>query len=246
MNPRQRRGVLLLVLAVVGAIVVFVLISSYVSDVRKDVNPKTSILVLRQSVPAFQPIPPTALARREVPAKYAPARALREALEIGNRVPSTELPAGIELQDGMLISPPALQRGQQEVSIMINADTGVAGKIQPGDRVDVNATFAGDQNDVPTARKLIVNARIISVGLPQQGARPFQQRDDNGAPTNPAQLVVPVTFALKPRDVLRVNYAESNAEEIRLSLVRPDDPNAVSPRSREFSLPPSKERPPKQ
>lgn len=246
MNPRQRRGVLLLVLAAVGAIVVFALVSSYVRDVRKEVEPKTSILVLRQSVPAFQPIPPTALARREVPQKYAPARALREALEIGNRVPSTELPAGIELQDGMLISPPALQRGQQEVSIMINADTGVAGKIQPGDRVDVNATFAGDQNDVPTSRKLIVNARIISVGLPQQGARPFQQRDDNGAPTNPTQLVVPVTFALKPRDVLRVNYAESNAEEIRLSLIRPDDPNNVSPRSREFSLPPSKERPPKQ
>jgi pilus assembly protein CpaB len=246
LNPRQRRGVLLLVLAAVGAIVVFALVSSYVSDVRKEVEPKTSILVLRQSVPPFQPIPPTALVRREVPQKYAPARALREALEIGNRVPSTELPAGIELQDGMLISPPALQRGQQEVSIMINADTGVAGKIQPGDRVDVNATFAGDQNDVPTSRKLIVNARIISVGLPQQGARPFQQRDDNGGTTNPTELVVPVTFALKPRDVLRVNYAESNAQEIRLSLVRPDDPNEVSPRSREFSLPPSKERPPKQ
>jgi pilus assembly protein CpaB len=246
LNPRQRRGVLLLVLAAVGAVVVFALVSSYVSDVRKDVDPKTSVLVLRQSVPAFQPIPPTALTRKEVPQKYAPPRALREAVEIGNRVPSTELPAGIELQDGMLIAPPALERGQQEVSIMINADTGVAGKIQPGDRVDVNATFAGDQQSVATARKLIVNARVITVGLPQQGARPFQQRDDSGGATNVTSLVVPVTFALKPRDVLRLNYAESNAEEIRLSLVRPDDPNQVKPNSREYALPPSKERPPAQ
>jgi pilus assembly protein CpaB len=202
--------------------------------VRKDVEPKTSILVLRQSVPAFQPIPPTAIGRKKVPQKYAPARALREPLEIGNRVPSTELPAGVELQDGMLVAPPALEKGQQEVSIMINADTGVAGKIQPGDRVDVNATFAGDQDNVATARKLIVNARVVTIGLPQQGSRPFQQRDDNGAPTNPTELVVPVTFALKPKDVLRLNYAESNAQEIRLSLVRPDDPNHVSKNSREF------------
>lgn len=243
MNPRQRRGVLLLVLAAVGAIVVFALVASYVSDVRKEVEPKTSIVVLRQSVPAYQPIPPTALTRKEVPQKYAPPRALREALEIGNRVPSTELPAGIELQDGMLIAPPELARGQQEVSIMINADTGVAGKIQPGDRVDVNATFAGDDQNVPTARKIIVNARIVTIGLPQQGARPFQARDDNGA-TNVTSLVVPVTFALRPKQVLALNYAESNAEEIRLSLVRPDDPNVVTPSSREYSLPPSKERPP--
>jgi pilus assembly protein CpaB len=244
LNPRQRRGVLLLVLAAVGAIVVFALVSSYVDDVRKDVNPKTSVLVLRQSVPPFQPIPPTALARREVPEKYAPDRALREPLEIGNRVPSTELPAGVELQDGMLIEPPALQRGQQEVSIMINADTGVAGKIQPGDRVDVNATFAGDDTSLPTARKLIVNARVITIGLPQQ-AKPFQGRgDDSGGVNAAVEEVVPVTFALKPLDVLRINYAETNAQEIRLSLVRPDDPNKVSKRSREFSLPPSRRRPP--
>jgi pilus assembly protein CpaB len=244
LNPRQRRGVLLLVLAGVGAIVVFALVSSYVDDVRKEVEPKTSILVLRQAVPALQPIPPGAIGRKEVPQRYAPPRALREPLAIGNRVPNTELPAGVELQEGMLIEPPALERGQQEVSIMINADTGVAGKVQPGDRVDVNATFAGDERSVPTARKLIVNAKVVTVGLPQQGARPFQPRNDSGNAANPASQVVPVTFALKPRDVLRLNFAESNAQEIRLSLVRPDDPNKVSKRSREFSLPRSRQRPP--
>jgi pilus assembly protein CpaB len=45
-NPRQRRGVLLLVVAAVGAVVVFALVSGYVDDVRKEVEPKTSIIVL--------------------------------------------------------------------------------------------------------------------------------------------------------------------------------------------------------
>ena len=247
MNPRQRRGVLLLVLAAVGAIVVFALVSGYVDDVRKEVEPKTSIIVLGQNVPALQPIPPAALRRKVVPEKYAPARAIREPLAIGNRVAVTNLPAGAELQDGMLTEPPALDKGQQEVSVLISADTGVAGKVQPGDRVDVNATFAGDDRSLATARKIIVNARVVTVGLPQQGARPFQQGNDS-SPANPAanaaSEVVPVTFALKPRDVLRLTYAETNAQQIRLSLVRPDDPNEVTKRSREFTLPPSNERPP--
>jgi pilus assembly protein CpaB len=246
-NPRQRRGVLLLVLAAVGGIVVFALVSGYVHDVRKEVEPKTSIIVLGQNVPALQPIPPAALRRKVVPERYAPARAIREPLAIGNRVAVTDLPAGAELQDGMLTEPPALQKGQQEVSVLISADTGVAGKVEPGDRVDVNATFAGDDRSLPTARKIIVNARVVTVGLPQQGARPFQQGNDSNAANpaaNAASEVVPVTFALKPRDVLRLTYAETNAQQIRLSLVRPDDPNEVSKRSREFTLPPSTERPP--
>jgi pilus assembly protein CpaB len=246
-NPRQRRGVLLLVLAAVGAVVVFALVSGYVDDVRKEVEPKTSIIVLGQNVPALQPIPPAALRRKVVPEKYAPARAIREPLAIGNRVAVANLPAGAELQDGMLTEPPALDKGQQEVSVLISADTGVAGKVQPGDRVDVNATFAGDDRSLPTARKIIVNAHVVTVGLPQQGARPFQQGNDSNPASpaaNAASEVVPVTFALKPRDVLRLTYAETNAQQIRLSLVRPDDPNEVTKRSREFTLPPSNERPP--
>ena len=42
MTPRQRRGVLLLFVAGIGAILVFSLVSGYVSDVRKDVEPKTA------------------------------------------------------------------------------------------------------------------------------------------------------------------------------------------------------------
>jgi pilus assembly protein CpaB len=248
LNPRQRRGVLLLVLASIGAIVVFVLVSNYVSDVRKDVTPTTSVVVLTQDVPALEQIPPGALTRRTVPAKYAPRRAIHEELQIGDRVPSTSLPAGIELQDGMLIEPPALQKGQQEVSILISADTGVAGKVAPGDRVDVNATFAGDQDSLPSARKIITNAKVITVGIPQANTRAFQQQSDAsngaGAQAAPSDQVVPVTFALEPADVLRLTYAESFAQQIRLSLVRPDDANVVTgTANHEFELPRSVVRP---
>ena len=242
MNPRQRRGVLLLVLAAFGGIAVFALVSNYVSDVRKEVDPKTSVLVLTQDVPALQPIPPAALQRRDVPARYAPARALREPVAVGDRVPAAALPRGTELQEGMLIEPPALQKGQQEVSILISADTGVAGKIQPGDRVDVNATFPGNDKSQPSARKIITNAQIVTIGTPQlSGPKAFQTASQDaaggGAAGGSAAQVVPVTFALRPRDVLKLTYAESNAQEIRLSLIRPDDPNKVPLNSRLYTLP---------
>lgn len=248
MNPRQRRGVLLLALAGIGAIVVFALVAGYVSDVKKQVDPKTSVLVLTRDVPALQPIPVTALRRREVPEKFVSRRAIREPVAIGDRVPGAALPAGSELEEGMLVEPPSLKKGQQEVSILISADTGVAGKIRPGDRVDVNATFSGDNRSVPSARKVITNAQIVTIGTPTlQGPKAFQNADSangGGGGQGASAQVVPVTFALSPKDVLKLTYAETNAAEIRLSLVRPDDPNVIPPAARSYVLPPTAERPP--
>jgi pilus assembly protein CpaB len=245
MNPRQRRGVLLLVLAGVGAVLVFALVSGYVADVREEVEPKTTVLVLNRDVAPFQPIPPDAIARKEVPQKYVSARAIREPLAIGNRVPPTTLPRGTELQEGMLVDPPELEPGQQEVSILISADTGVAGKLAPGDLVDVNATFAGDERNVPTARKIITRARIVTVGIPRPAAAAaFGEAPDGQGGADPAGEVVPVTFALSPRDVLRINYAETFAQEIRLSLIRPDDDTVVAGEDRQYTLPQSRQTPP--
>ena len=46
MNPRQRRGLLLIAIAALGLVVVFVLVAGYVSDVRREVDPKVSLLAL--------------------------------------------------------------------------------------------------------------------------------------------------------------------------------------------------------
>ena len=113
MTPRQRRGVLLLFVAGIGAILVFSLISGYVSDVRKDVEPKTGVLVLTRAVPELQPIPPDAVALKSVPEKWVGRQALRDPSQIGSLVPNEPLPAGVELQQGMLVEPPALEKGQQ-------------------------------------------------------------------------------------------------------------------------------------
>ena len=250
MTPRQRRGVLLLFVAAVGAILVFSAISSYVDDVRKDVEPKTTVLVLTRSVPELQPIPLDAVREKSVPVKWAGRQSLRDPAEIGSLVPNTPLEAGVELQQGMLVEPPSLEEGQQEISILINADTGVAGKLQPGDSVDVLATFPADerQHSPASARTLIRRARVVTVGLPRSAARPGTNPQDGTQTANEQQVLVPVTFALRPTLALRLTYAETFASEIRLSLIRRGDEGRKLPKGkREFTLPPTiKKLPPEQ
>jgi pilus assembly protein CpaB len=248
MTPRQRRGVLLLFVAGIGAILVFSLVSGYVADVRKDVEPKTGVLVLTRAVPELQPIPPDAVTLKSVPEKWVGHQALRDPSQIGSLVPNEPLPAGVELQEGMLVEPPALEKGQQEISILINADTGVAGKLRSGDLVDVLATFQPDDTSrsPASARTIIRRARVITIGLPRSAARP----GSNDSPLrqgadNQQQVLVPVTFALRPTLGLRLTYAETFASEIRLSLIRRgDETRKLATSKREYTLPPTRTRAP--
>ena len=229
MTPRQRRGVLLLFVAGIGAILVFSLVSGYVSDVRKDVEPKTARARphARRARAAADP------ARRRAPEVRArrsgsASQALRDPSQIGALVPNTALPAGVELQQGMLVEPPALEKGQQEISILINADTGVAGKLQPGDMVDVLATFQPDDNtrSPASARTIIRRARIVTIGLPRAAARPGgrRQRAAPGHARSPA--------GARPGD-LRAAPDARPAPDLRGDLRVGDPPVAHPPRRRD-------------
>jgi pilus assembly protein CpaB len=247
MNPRQRRGVLLLGLGFVGAVIVFVVIAGYVADVRKNVKPTTEVFVLKRDVQAQESIASSLLARKEVPEKYVSKTAITDLTAIGNRVAGQHLPKGAELQEGMLIDPPRITPGQREISVLISADTGVAGKIQPGDTVDIEATFPaeGQGQSIARARTIISRAQIVTIGTPQTGAGRQNFGTDQGrSPNRSADTVVPVTFALSPRQVLVLTYAEQYADGIRLALIAPGDSSRVKNSDRDYTLPPTTRRAP--
>lgn len=249
MNPRQRRGFLLLILAFLGAIAVFVGIASYVAEVRKNIRPETTVLVLRRNVDAQQPVTPDMFETKRIPKKFVSGQAISDANAIASRVAGQRLPKGAQLQEGMLVAPPTLTPGQREISVLINAETGVAGKIQPGDLVDIEATYGGDQRSLPRARTVISRAQILTIGAPQAGTslRNFGADADQGGGGGGAGgggAVVPVTFALSPKGVLILTHAESFAEEVRLALISPGDDSRVKGKRREYTLPRTKRRAP--
>jgi pilus assembly protein CpaB len=131
----------------------------------------------------------------------------------------------------MIVRRPALQPGQQEVAIMIDAATGVAGKITPGASVNVYATFEGAREGDPDQSKIIItDAKVLDVGeltalKPDEGNRTQQPTD-----------AVPITFALSALDAQRITYAESFAKRVRLALVAPGSDTTVPERERTYEL----------
>jgi pilus assembly protein CpaB len=131
----------------------------------------------------------------------------------------------------MIVDRPALRPGQQEVAIMIDAATGVAGKITAGATVNVYATFEGAREGDPDQSKIIVTgARVIDVGKLTS-----LEPDEDGSRRD-ASEAVPITFALSALDAQRITYAESFAQRVRLALVAPGGDTAVPEQDRTYEL----------
>ena len=234
MNPRQRRGILLLTLSALGLLGVFVLVAGYVADVRTEVDPKVTVLALAKPAEKDKAISDDMIKTMELPRRWVSQTALRDRARLIGQVALADIPAGSLLQEGMIGSPPELATGEREIAILVDAETGVAGKISPGSIVDIVATFAGDEQQGVKAESNVVvpGARIIDVGQPElKGGNGVQ---DQAA--DPAQ-VVPVTFALKPKEALTVTYAESFAAEVRLALLRPGEDSVLGAKQRVYRRP---------
>lgn len=217
MNPRQRRGALLVAVALAGAVAVFASVLSYVSSVQARVGDLVSVVELSRDVAPFTAVTPADVTAVEVPRKWAPAGAVLDAGQVVGLVSATALPAGTYAQTGMFETSPGVEPGFREVAILVDAETGVAGKVSAGDRVDVIATTGGAEatSATPatpsTAQVWVQDALVLNVGVVQD----VQSDTANGLTEGKA---VPVTFALPVADALKLAYAESFAVKVRLAL----------------------------
>lgn len=213
LNPRQRQGLLLVMIAAAGLLGVFLLIANYVSNVSKQVGPKTQILVLIKSLPAYQPVTASDLGEITVPAKWAPTNALTEPSEALTLISTTQLQSGTELQGGMLTQQPTLQPGNQEAAFTIDAETGVAGQLQPGSMVDVVAVYgSGGHTGKGYAQFVARDIRVLNVG---------QLTGSSGT--------APITLSLTPQQSLAISYAQSTASKVRFVLDAPGSSTTPSP-----------------
>ncbi|SEG43660.1 pilus assembly protein CpaB [Thermomonospora echinospora] len=214
-----------MVLAGIGAVAVFMSIVGYVGSVRAEIGDMISVLRLRQPVTAYEPINVQALERVQVPRRWAPTTMISNPVELQGKVAAADLQAGTHLQRGMVVAAPTLQPGEREIAIMIDAETGVAGKVRPGMHVDIYATFSEQQQQ----RQRTCAARVIKQALVIQVGRLQEQREGQNA--GDVNRVVPITFALTAKDSLKLTYAESYAGKVRLALIGQGDtgPNKLAP-----------------
>ncbi len=220
MNPRQRRGVLLMSVAVLGAVAVFVLILNYVTGVGRQVGPMTTSYRFTKAITELTPITADDIEEVSLPTKWLSSAAIQSFDTTRGLVATADIPAGALLQQGMAGPPPELQPGQFEIAIMIDAETGVAGKISPGDLVDIYGTFSSQASSAQAqtqARVVVANAPVLAIGALQR----VDSTEKDGSAQFEQNEVVPVTFALSRNESLKVAYAESFATKLRLALVAP-------------------------
>jgi pilus assembly protein CpaB len=217
MNPRQRQGLMLVVIAAAGLLGVFLLIADYVSSVSKQVGSKISVVTLIAPLNPYQPVTASMLGEVSVPQKWAPRNAITDPAQALEQVSRVPLSAGTELQQGMLTPTPGLSEDQRAMSVPVTAETGAALQIQPGDVVDVLASYqASPQGRAAGARNraevVVPSVRVLASGQPS-GA--------NGA--------VSVILAVTPDQSQEVLYAESYATKLILTKVAPNSAPVTPP-----------------
>ncbi|EPJ35216.1 hypothetical protein STAFG_7778 [Streptomyces afghaniensis 772] len=222
---------ILLLLSVVCALGAFAGVLSVISDVKSKVGPEVTAYRLKSDVPPYTTLSTGQFEKIEMPERWLSDNAVTDLREIQGKIAVTTLQAGSLLQSDMIVRQPALQPGQQEVAIMIDAATGVAGKITPGSSVNVYATFEGKREGDPDQSKIIVtNAKVLDVGE-LTALKP----DENNRTQQPTDAV-PITFALSALDAQRLTYAESFAQRVRLALVAPGSDTTVPEQDRTYEL----------
>ncbi|MGK5631493.1 Flp pilus assembly protein CpaB [Streptomyces sp. URMC 123] len=231
MNSRQRRGLVLLILSVLCALGAFAGVLSVIRDVESKVGPETTAYRLKQDVAAYQDLRPEQFERVAIPQRWLSDTAVTDLDKVNGKIAVTPLLKGSLLQADMIVERPALQPGRQEIAIMIDAATGVAGKIRAGAKVNIYATFEGKkEGEKPVSKVIVSNAPVIHVGK-------LTPVDSDTADSRRRRVeAVPITFALETRDAQRVAYAESFASHVRLALVAPGSDVPVPPGERTYTL----------
>ncbi|MEU1592969.1 Flp pilus assembly protein CpaB [Streptomyces sp. NPDC005708] len=233
MNSRQRRGVILLVLSALAAVGAFAGVLSVIRDVNSKVGPEVTAYRLKSDIAPYKELTADQFERIAMPGRWLSATAVTSLTQIRGKIAVTRLEKGSLLQTDMIVDRPELQPGQQEIAIMIDASTGVAGKIDPGSRVNIYATFkAANEKSKDESKVIVTNARVLDVGK-LTALDPGQSSDER---RRNATEAVPITFALDTADAQRVAYAESFAEHVRLALVAGGTQTAVAPGDRTYTL----------
>jgi pilus assembly protein CpaB len=232
MNARQRRGILLLLASVLLALGAFAGVLAVVNDVESKVGPEVTAYEVAEDIAPYEEVTADRVREVRIPERYLPDSAVTDLEQLDDQVAVGPLSEGALLQTDMLSDRPELAEGQQEIAVMIDASTGVAGKIYPGATINMYAAFRvreqGGESDeeYEVVRLMVNNAEVIEVG----DLTEVQDDDDN------TTEAVPITFALDNTDAQRVTFAEAFAEQVRLALVAPGDEREIPEEERTYTI----------
>jgi pilus assembly protein CpaB len=199
-----------MVVAVVAAVGVFVGVSRYVADVNSQVGAKVTVYQAAAPLDAYTTLTADDVRAVQVPKRWVSPSAMVDQVDLEGRKVGLPVAKGTVLTRDLLIPISDLSPTEREIAINVDAVTGVAGRVLPGDLVDIYAVFADVPGLPKQVRVLVRGVRVITVG----GSQTVQQSTTTQGLRE--RQVLPVTVALEPNDALAVTYASAFASEVRL------------------------------
>ncbi len=193
--------------------------------------PQKKILVAGRSISAGSMLKPEDIVGKGVTGSDSPGTIAADtpyaARSLAGSMAKHSIAAGETIREDDFLKPTdhgfmaaALQNGMRAVTIGVDATSGLAGLVWPGDRVDLILTQTLTDPSLPIGRRIsaetiLTNARVIAID---------QQLMQGGAPSGSEGQARTVTLEVSPEQVQRVSVAMRLG---RLSLsvraVSPDD-----------------------
>ena len=221
---RHRRGALMLGLAAVCAGLAASSVDRYADDVAAQVGPLREVVVARRDVPrgtlVTASVADATLARRRVPLRFAPPRALGAPREAVGYRTLAALAAGDYVAAADLGTPrptaaPADARVGRLVEVAVTGAGTIASMLRPGTLVDVLVTTDG-QRGAP--RTYLALQRIELVGF--SGSRPSGAQEGADATA---------TLRTTLRQAATLTAAQNFAREVRMVPRPRGDTRRVGP-----------------
>ena len=153
-----------MVLASVVGLAVFGFVSRYVADVNSEVGDRVTVYRALEGLPAYTTLDASHLESVEMPRRWTSDSALLAESDLVGRKVGVALEPGTLLTRDVLVPASDLSPTEREIAVNVDAVTGVAGRVAPGDLVDIYAVFADVPGLTRQVRVLVRNARIVSVG----------------------------------------------------------------------------------
>ncbi|MEE9098248.1 Flp pilus assembly protein CpaB [Pseudarthrobacter phenanthrenivorans] len=216
MKTRLLGGIVALVLAVVGTLLLISYVQGSEARAQADLQP-IDVLVVEKQIPQGSTLDQikSAVKLTSLPSASVPNGALKSLDGLDGKVASADLVPGEPLLGVRLVDPTSLAApgsvpvpaGMQEISVQLDAQRVVGGRIAAGDTVGVVALFAGDGPDGATAQQIFHKVLVTSVqrAVTQNSASNQGSSEQANTQLPTGQLLV--TFARSDADAQKIAFA---------------------------------------
>ncbi|MGD9496046.1 MAG: Flp pilus assembly protein CpaB [Armatimonadota bacterium] len=191
------------VIALVVAGLVYLVLSQQARPTAPTAPQLTTVVVATRTIPAFTTITPDMITVKEMDTGALPAGVLTAPEQAINKLAQMEIKANAPVTRAAVTERTAAQgltfvipKGLRAVTVGLDPISGVAGFVQPGDRVDVLATF--QQGETTITKTILQNVEVLAMNevTTRPSARQAQPTDQ-AQQGQPAQGEAPATEQVK-------------------------------------------------